>query len=363
MLDLKSIINIIVNLPAQPSQSENFSLALFLSKNTVISTADRVKSYGSVNEMIAAGFDTKSPEVAAAGLYFGQTPAPSKLLVGVQGADETALTALTACRAANKNWYLCVPLQAAKDDIVLMASYIETAAPASIMFCTTADNDVKAGTAGNLCLQLQAGKFRRTLTQYSTFANAVASISGYACAANDGSQAFDLAFKTEPGVTAENLTQTDTSILENEGCNYYAKFEGQYDLFLRGNMADDTPADEVIGIDMLTAQIQSNVMSVLAGNPKIPLTDEGIALIIASVATACDQARQRGFLAAGTWGGETVMQLKHGDALANGYSIQAQPVSSLSASDHAARKAPPIYVCIILANSIRSVVLTVDVNR
>ena len=363
MLDLKSIINIVVNLPAQPSQPENFSLALIMSKNTVISTSDRVKSYGSVNEMIAAGFAADSQEVDAAGLYFGQTPTPPKLLVGVQGADETALAALTACRAANSSWYLCVPLKAAKDDIVLMAGFIEAAVPASIMFCTTADADVKAGTAGNLCLQLQTAKYRRTLTQYSTYADAVASIAGYACAANDGSQAFDLAFKSEPGVTADSLTSTDTAILDNEGCNYYANYENQYDLFMRGNMADGTPADEVIGIDMLTSQIQSNAMAVLTGSPKIPQTDAGIALVTAAVATACDQAKQRGFLAEGIWGGGTVMQLKHGDALANGYSIQAQPVSSLSAADHTARKAPPIYVCIILANSIRSVVLTINVNR
>lgn len=363
MLDLKSIINIIVNLPAQPSQIENFSLALFLSKNTVISTSDRVKSYGSINEMIAAGFAADSPETVAAGLYFGQTPTPAKLLVGVQGTDETALAALTACRAANSSWYLCVPLGAAKADILLMAAYIETASPATIMFCTTADVDVKAGTAGNLCQQMQTAKYRRTLTQYSTFADAAASISGYACAANDGAQAFDLAFKTEPGVTSENLASTDTSILDNESCNYYAKYENQYDLFMRGNMADGTPADEVIGIDMLTAQIQSNAMAVFTGSPKIPQTDAGVALITAAIATACDQAKQRGFIAPGIWGGATVMQLKNGDALANGYSIQAQPVSSLSAADHSARKAPPIYVCIILANSIRSVVLTINVER
>ncbi len=363
MLDLSSIINIIVNLPAQSAKTENFSLAMFMSKNAIISTAERVKSYGSTDELIAAGFASDSVEVKAAGLYFGQTPTPSRLLIGVQGAEEEPAAALAACRAADTSWYLCVPLGATKADILAMAAFVETASPSCIMFCTTADADVKAGTEENLCLELQAAKYRRTLTQYSTYADAAASIAGYACAENDGSQAFDLALKTEPGVTVDNLESTDISVLENENCNYYARFENQYDLFMKGNMADGTPCDEVIGIDMLTANIRNNVMAVMTSLPKIPLTDDGIALITSTIATACDDAKQRGFIAPGIWNGATVMQLHKGDSLVNGYSIQAELVSSLSATERSDRKAPPIYVCIVLANSARSFVITVDVNR
>ena len=363
MLSLSSIINIIVNLPSQATQTENFSLALIMSKNTVISTTDRVKTYTSAAALIAAGFTANSIEVKAAQLYFSQAPSPAKLAVGVQGSAETAVEALTACRVANTLWYLFIPLGALTADAELMAAYIEAASPAAVMFHTTDDAAVLAGTAANLCLTLQAAKYRRTLTQYSTYEDAVVAIAGYACGENDGTAAFDLDLKSEVGVTPENLDSTGAEILNSANCNYYANFNNAYNLFIKGVMADGTHYDEVLGIDMLTADIQTAIMSVLTSQPKVPGTDDGVALITAAVGGACDTALSRGFIAAGTWNGAAVKNLKKGDSLANGYSIQADSISSLSDADRAARKSPPVYVCVILANSLESFVIQVNPNR
>ena len=130
-----------------------------------------------------------------------------------------------------------------------------------------------------------------------------------------------------------------------------------------GNMADVTPCDEVIGIDMLTEHIKTAMMSVLTGNTKIPLSDDGIALITSAIATECDNAKDMDFIKSGIWHGGQIMQLKNGDSLVNGYSIQAESVVNLSAEDRLNRKAPPIYVCIILADSARSFTITVNVMR
>ena len=363
MLSLSSIVNIIVNLPSSTTKTEDFSLGMIMSKNTVITTTDRVKSYDSVDAIIAAGFATNSAEVQAATLYFSASPQPSHLLIGVQGDSETPLQAVTACRSANGSWYLCIPVGYAKADYISMAAYIETASPDCVMFCTTSDADVKAGTAGNLCLTLQASKYRRTLTQYSAYANAAASIAGYACGENDGTEAFDLALKSEPGVTVEALTDADTSILDGESCNYYAKYQNTFNLFRKGNMADGTPYDEVLGIDMLTADIQTNVMSVLTSLPKVPLTDDGVSLITTAITTACETALTRQFIAAGVWRGANVSDLKTGDSLPRGYSIQAGKVADLSSDNRANRQAPPVYVCVVLAGSARSFTINVNIAR
>lgn len=363
MLDLSSIINIIVNLPAQSSQTENFSLAMFMSKNTVISTADRVKSFGSINELIAAGFAENSTEVAAAKLYFGQTNSPSKLLIGVQGEEETASAALAACREADTTWYICVPLSATKEDIVSMASYIETAKPVSLMFVTTADADVKTNSKDNLCDLLKKNDYKRTLVQYSTSANAVASIVGYTCGENSGTQSFDLDLKSEPGVAVEPLNSTDVALLDSSSCNYYVNIEGQYNLFMKGNMVNGVPCDEIIGVDMITAQIKQSIMSSLVADPKVPLSDAGIALVVSDIAAVCDTAKDSNFIKSGTWNGGNVLNLKNGDSLTNGYSIQVSSVNELTAAQKAQREAPPIYVCLILSDSARSFTITVNVSR
>lgn len=363
MLSLGSIINIIVNFPSASTQTENFSLGMILSANTVISTADRVKVFSSTDAMIAAGFSADSEEVKAAQLYFGQTPAPSQLAVGVQAVPETAVAALTACRTANTNWYLCIPVGFAKADLLLMAAYIESAVPASIMFCTTSDADVLSGADGNLCKALKEASYKRTLAQYSTTTNAVAAISGYACGENTGDSAFDLCFQSEAGVAADAIDTSSAEILKGENCNFNATYQNTFTFFYNGVMADGTHFDEVLGIDMLRADITSGIMSLLMSSPKVSLTDDGVAQVTSVIATCCNTALKRGFIAAGTWTGLTVSKLSNGDSLPNGYSIQAGSVSDLSADDRAARKAPPIYVCIILANSLESFTITVNVNE
>jgi len=358
MLSLSNIINIIVNLPSASVQTQNFSLGLILSANTVITTGDRLKIYGSTDEMITGGFTSVSAEVKAAGLYFGQTPRPGYLAVGVKGAGETALEALTACRAANTQWYGCLYIGAVKADVEALAPYVESATPSCVMFYTTADADVLTATAGNVALALKTAGYNRTLGQYSTYANAVASIKGYAMGAS--SEAYDLDFKSEPGVTSEVLTSAQVASLKGQNINFLTTYENAYTFFGEGVMASGRHFDEVIGVDILTNDIKSAVMSVLTSQTKIAQTNAGTQTITTAITKACYAAYKRGFIAGGVWAGNNVINLKTGDTLTNGYSIQVSDISVLSSADKAARKSPPIYVCIILAGSEESFTITVN---
>jgi len=361
MLSLNSIINITVNFPSESVSTEDFSLGLIVSKNSVISTGDRVKVYANVDEVIAAGFASNSAEVSASRLYFNQSPSPSRIAIGTQGTIESAVEALTACRIANTSWYAVTFLGLEKADIELIAAYIESTSPASVLFYTTDDADVLAGTAGNVALALKTSKYRRSLGQYSTYADAVASIMGYACGA--ASVSYDLAFKSEPGVTVESLSGADVSILDGENCNHYALYNNAYSLFMPGVMADGSHFDEVVGVDILTSEIQKAVMSVIASSAKVPLTDAGTAQVTTAITGACDAAFKRGFIASGTWNGSNVLKLLTGASLTSGYSIQADTVGNLSTADKTDRKAPPIYVCIILAGSGESFTIAINVER
>jgi hypothetical protein len=453
MLSLDSLINITVNLPSEATESEDFSLGLILSQNNVISTADRVKTYSSTDEMISAGFASDSAEVIAAGLYFGQSKVPAEIAVGVQGTSETALEALTACRAANTKWYACTLLGAERADIMALAAYTEAATPAAVQFYTTSAASVLNGTTeiaaltvtsvpttagnviitlngvattvaltldmttvaeaatairgasfsgwttggtgaivtftksaggdssaptfsagttgaaasfavtpGSVCLALKAGSYRRSLGQYSSQDNAVAGIMGYACGASESS-AYDLAYKSLTGVTAESLTTSQAAILQNGNCNYYTTYDNAYSFFWNGITADGSHFDEVINIDMMTADIQASILTVLMSKTKVPLTDSGMKLITTAISSVCANYESSGFIAAGTWNGEDVLNLSTGDTLSNGYSVQIEAVSTLTEAERAARQAPPIYVCIILAESGESFTITVNVER
>jgi hypothetical protein len=435
MLDLSGIVDITVNSPAAETTSRSFSLGLFLSENSVISTATRVKKYSSVDEMIADGFTSDSAEVTAATLYFGQSVSPKYVLIGTRApatsatvttqtsgsttlvvnstaalsigrtvtgtgiasgttisaivdgttltlsaaatADassgtvaigaESAVAALSACRTANSEWYMVCPLDAASADILLMAAYIESAKPASAMFATTADTDVPVNSDGNICAQLKAAGYSRTLIQYSTQDNAAAAIMGYTCGANDGTTAYTLMFKSETGVTAESLTTTEISNLKELNCNFLVTRSESYTFFQYGVMASGQFFDEINGIDMLTADIQTNVINLQVSETKIPQTDDGIALIVSVIEQACADAVTREFLAPGEWTGKTISvgesTLTSGDTLSTGYKVMVDSVNNQSTANREARIAPPVYVCVKEAGAVHSVSIVVNVNR
>ena len=81
-LPLSRLISASVNLQPQAAQAQSTSSLLLLGTSEVIDVAARFAEYGSVADLVSAGFLTTSPEYLGAVAWFGQNPAPTSLLVG-----------------------------------------------------------------------------------------------------------------------------------------------------------------------------------------------------------------------------------------------------------------------------------------
>jgi hypothetical protein len=218
---------------------------------------------------------------------------------------------------------------------------------------------------GNVALTLQAASYNRSLGIYSTLTtDAAAAVMGYASGANTGAyNSFTLADKTLVGVTPELITEGQLQILEAANINVYSTRLARFTLLELGVMASGAGFGDIVGIDILVENIQTNVMQLRMNSAKIPLTDAGMAQYDTAITQALTAASNAGFLAAGVWDGSTVGTLTNGTMMPNGYSIQIGSVASLSASDKSAGNAPAVYVCIYKAGNIRKFVLTVDVSQ
>ena len=69
----------------------------------------------------------------------------------------------------------------------------------------------------------------------------------------------------------------------------------------------------------------------------------------------------RGVLASGIWRGADTGPLRAGDTVENGFALWADSYDDQSDADRAAHKAVPIQVGLVLAGSIESIVITVNV--
>lgn len=385
-LTLAPIIKINASLAARAATRKGFDTALILGTSEVIPQSERLRVYYSADALIEDGFKADSAEYKAAKLYFSATETPTKLYVGTKYSTDTdLLTAARACRSANSEWYVLIPLGASEADVLALADWVESAQPATILAYTTGESvnlslhenasgtDADKDTEG-IFKKLKAKGYRRSFGQYCNqpdTPDAVAATMGYAMGANDGTvnSAYTLAYKHLPGVTPDDLTENQVAYVAgteestgNNG-NVYVNRNDYYNVLQQGRMADGTPFDEIIYLDMLMDRITLNVMDLLYKARKIPDTDPGVTQIMNVVNNACDQFVNIGYIAPGVWKDGDILNLKYGDTLAKGYLVQAESVDNQSQADRENRLSPPIYVSIKLAGAIEYITIPIKVNR
>lgn len=180
-LKLDDIVKVIINLSPKSAVRKGFNVALIVGDSAVIPIEKRVIIFSGLEEMIEAGFTEDMPEYQAAQLYFSAEKKPNRLAVGrrykkpeqteeseeIEEAEqieeseeiqeveqtkqtETIVQALQACRAKNTDWYAVSYCNAQKQDILEIASYVESAYPSCVQFFTTSDTDTIEGVEGNV---------------------------------------------------------------------------------------------------------------------------------------------------------------------------------------------------------------------
>lgn len=180
--------------------------------------------------------------------------------------------------------------------------------------------------------------------------------------------AISLMYKTEPGIAAENLNDTQIGNLEGYNVNVFVTYSS-------GSPTSGTPIiepgicpsgqfiDTIVGSDGLRGQIGVNVFNILlAQQAKIPQTDAGVTTLETGVQSACDQYVTNGFLAPGIWNAGGFGTLTEGQFLDMGYYVYGQPINQQSEAQRAQRICPPIQVAAKLAGAIDTVSGTVYVN-
>lgn len=365
-LPLSDAVDVSVSVGPVNTIRSTFNVALIIGQSKIISKEDRVKTYSKIGDMTLDGWKGTEQEFLAAQLYFSQVPKPTKIAIGVWDKEnESAVQAMTACREINNEWYIGYVCGVENNEIIELAKYIDSATPESIYFYTTSDSEVLENKPGNIVETLKKSGVHRTMGQFSNTQDAIIAIAGYAMGANTqtAGSAYTLKFKSEVGVKPENLTSTQVTLLKNNNCNVYINRGSKYNLFEDGLMADGTPFDEVLNLDILTNNIQSAVINALQTSSKIPQTDSGMDNLLNHITAPLEKARSIGFIAPGVWNTASVLSVKTGDTLPRGYMILADSIDEQSQADREARKSPPIYVLIKLAGSIEFVSIRVFVNR
>jgi hypothetical protein len=115
-LSVNDVVSVNVSLAPTAAQQRNFGSLLILGDSPVIDSVSRMRSYSGLAG-VASDFGTTAPEYLAASLFFGQTPQPQQLYIGlwartaqagrligaVRGSAQQVLSLFTAVVAGTLN--------------------------------------------------------------------------------------------------------------------------------------------------------------------------------------------------------------------------------------------------------------------
>lgn len=249
-----------------------------------------------------------------------------------------------------------------------VAAYIEGLDIERLYAITSQDADcIDSTSTGDIMYLLEALAYDRTFTQYSSSSpyaavSAVARAFSVNFAANRS--VITLMYKTEPGVTAEFLTETQAATLKAKKGNVFVEYVNDTAILQYGVMASGAYFDEIHGLSWFRDAVQNAVYNLLyTSKTKIPQTDAGQNQIVAAIAAVCREGINNGLIGPGTWNADGFGQLERGQFLPEGFYIYTPPMALQAQATREQRIAPPVQIAVKLAGAIHEVDCIIDVNR
>ncbi len=198
-----------------------------------------------------------------------------------------------AIQVDNDDFYAVLPTSHATLEIEALAVTIE--AQKKIMLATTADDDVLTGAG--MMLALKTAGFVRTITMYHPKPHQYggAGWAGKLLPLDPGSATWK--FKTIAGLDVVSLTETEQTNVRDENGNTYVAVAG-ISITCNGVSASGEFIDITRGIDEFEQRLQERIFGVLASLPKLPFTNQGIAVVEGEIRAQQQEAIANGVFAA-----------------------------------------------------------------
>ena len=252
-----------------------------------------VAGYASLQDLKGAGFTSDDPVYIAASKVFGQSPKPPAVMIAVQklSSGSTEKVDVTLDRAIGMPGWYCICPAGIKEDFY--QSMLRTA-----VIHATAEND---------CVNCA---YAARFLSY-----------------DPGSEQW--CFKSLSMVSAQGLSTTDIASLEVRNISYYTTV-GSKAMVQGGKVSGGEWIDTIRFRDWLKTEIQSKVLNLLLGLPKVPYTDQGIALVQNAVIDALEE---------GVRAGGIVQDASSGDGEASrAYTVTVPRADDLDAATRKSRR-------------------------
>jgi hypothetical protein len=281
---------------------------------------------------------------------------------------ESALNAVIACDDVATYWFaLSVVTPTAQDsDKMAIAGYIETTD--HIQGCSTQETTALSSTAtSDIGYMLQQAGYERSLAAYNgSTHHAAIGFLAIVCTVDYTQPNSVVTAALKPftnGIVADTLTTQQALALDTKRYNYYVNFNNGTAITQNGMMASNAFIDDIVGLQSLMNQIQTDEFNALIQLPLVPQTDAGMHQLTGLNNTTLAQYVRNGFIAPGTWTGEGFGALNYGDFLPLGYYVYREPIALQPIPNRNARQAVPATIAVKRAGAVHTDNILILVNR
>ena len=288
--NLNDIVDIQIRIAAPATGIAGFGSILIVGPEPASKKLDDYKAievYTTLEGVKAAGWTEGEAVYDAAAVAFSQQPHPSKIFVAtnVKNVETPEPLSDTLDRAAaNTEWFVICPAGIDKAKHEDIAKWTEAHEKMACFTVTEQASSLKTTTYQNSFEIYSPGKTEAD--KYMNVAFAVSCLSY-----EPGSETW--AFKTLSGVSAAELTAMQMNVLQEKNISYFTEYGGKA-ITQGGKTANGQWIDTVRFMWWLKAFMQNGIYNLFITNPKIPYTDNGIALVENQIIYALKRGQKMG---------------------------------------------------------------------
>jgi hypothetical protein len=280
----KNDVTVTINIQ-QPTPKIGFGKPLILGDSTAGSV---YKNYADL-AAVAVDFISSTEVYKAAEAIFAQGDnAPAEIAVITRKTSETAETlAAAVARALLQDWQFLITITAAVADVVVVADLIE--ADGTRLYAARSNSLSDLAT-------ILAEDYKRTFVLYHTTITNYPEAAWVGAAGSAAVGSVTWKFKTLVGITPLAITLTEMNAIHALGANTYVTKAGD-NVTTEGKVVNGEYIDIVHSEDYLISSIQYAIQKSLNVSPKVPYTDNGIALLESATRDVLQRAFNNGMIA------------------------------------------------------------------
>lgn len=253
--------------------------------DTTTPPSARVLTFGNADEVEDSTDLTATAKAALAAAFTGNlVPTRVKAIYRLTGQadaedNETYVEALTAANVLDEDWYAVTIQSRLDDDILAVAGWVESRKKIFVA-ATGSAGVLDPASTNDIGARLLVGNYSRTALIYAASAGTTWPDTAWAGGQlpNDpGSVTW--AFKPVRGTAGQTFTTAQISSLEAKRVSRLETILGLSTVIGGYTSEPGAFVDIIRGVDWLAQSMAEDIFTALAQSPKIPFTNEGIAII------------------------------------------------------------------------------------